>query len=153
MIKLRKLILVLTFIVCLTVYPEKSFAIDIKQCANGEISKLDENSKEKMYEDVILSLLVPYMQKEINNYYKEYLTDLPTIAPYTVDIVNVKRISGYRIQLEVIAHPYVGPHDTVGDDRMIIETGAFGSVEIKNFEHIKSYELPWNWKHIIKKAY
>jgi len=36
---------------------------------------------------------------------------------------------------------------------MIIETGAFGSVEIKEFEHIKSYPLPWNWKHIIKKPY
>lgn len=47
----------------------------------------------------------------------------------------------------------VGPMNTVGDDRMIIETGAFGSVKIKKFEHIKSYPLPPNWQHIIKKPY
>jgi hypothetical protein len=104
---------------------------------------------------MVISLLIPYMQKEINNYYKEYLTELPIIFPYSVDIVNVERQggSGYLIRLEVIAHPFVGPINTVGDDRIIIETGAFGSVKIIKFEHIKSYQLPWNWQHIIKKPY
>lgn len=114
-----------------------------------------ENSKEIIYRDILISLLVPYMQKEINNYYKDYLSELPIIFPYSVDVVNVKREggSGYLIRLEVIAHPFVGPINTVGDDRMVIETGAFGSVSIKKFEHIKSYPLPWNWQHIIKKPY
>ncbi|WP_431603158.1 DUF3888 domain-containing protein [Clostridium beijerinckii] len=111
------------------------------------------DSKEIIYRDVVLSLIVPYMKKEINNYYKEYLTESPTIAPYSVDIINVKRIGGNRIQLDVITHPYVGPHITVGDDRMIIEIAAYGSIEIKNFEHVKSHPLPWNWKYIIKKPY
>ncbi|PRR80194.1 hypothetical protein CLLI_05780 [Clostridium liquoris] len=104
---------------------------------------------------MVISLLVPYMQKELNNYYKEYLTELPIIFPYSVDIVNVERQggNGYLIRLEVIAHPFVGPINTVGDDRIIIETGAFGSVKIVKFEHIKSYQLPWNLQHIIKKPY
>lgn len=33
---------------------------------------------------------------------------------------------------------------------MIIETGAFGSVKVLKYEHLKSYPLPWNWQHIIK---
>lgn len=120
-----------------------------------EISKLHENSKEIIYRDMVISLLVPYMQKEINSYYKKYLTELPIILPYNVDVVHVEREggSGFLIKLEVIAHPFVGPMNTVGDDRMIIQTGAFGSVEIKKFEHVKSYPLSWNWKHIIKKPY
>lgn len=115
--------------------------------------QITNDSKEIIYRDVVLSLIVPYMKKEINNYYKEYLTESPTIAAYSVDIINVKRVGGNRIQLDVITHPYVGPHITVGDDRMIIEIAADGSIELKNFEHVKSHPLPWNWKHIIKKPY
>jgi len=129
--------------------------ITLKKLNNKKISELPENSKEAIYRDVSISLLIPHIQKEINNYYKDYLTELPIVFPYSVDIVNAKRKngSGYLIELEVIVHPFVGAINTIGDDRMIIETGAFGSVEIKEFEHIKSYPLPWNWKHIIKKPY
>lgn len=129
--------------------------ITLKKLNNKEISEPPENSKEAIYRDVSISLLIPYIQKEINNYYKDYLTELPIVFPYSVDIVSAKRKyrSGYLIELEVIAHPFVGPINTVGDDRMIIETGAFGSVEIKEFEHIKSYQLSWNWQHIVKKPY
>ncbi|WP_346917574.1 DUF3888 domain-containing protein [Clostridium sp.] len=129
--------------------------ITLKKLNNKKISELPENSKEAIYRDVSISLLIPYVQKEINNYYKDYLTELPIVFPYSVDIVNVEREggNGFLIKLEVIAHPFVGAINTVGDDRMIIETGAFGSVEIKEFEHIKSYPLPWNWQHIIKKPY
>ena len=117
--------------------------------------KSDENSREIIYRDMVISLLVPYMQKEINNYYKDYLSELPIIFPYSVDVISAEREggTGYLIRMEVIAHPFVGPINTVGDDRMIIETGAFGSVKILKYEHLKSYPLPWNWKHIIKKPY
>lgn len=147
-------IFLLTLITSFTV-PCYAHELTTKQLNKSEPSKLTENSKEIIYRDQVISLLVPYMQKEINNYYKEYLTELPIIFPYSVDIVNVEREggSGFLIKLEVIAHPFVGPINTVGDDRMIIETGAFGSVKIKKFEHIKSYPLPWNWQHIIKKPY
>lgn len=135
--------------------PCSAYELTIKQSPKIKQSKLTENSKEIIYRDMVISLLVPYMQKEINNYYKEYLTELPIIFPYSVDIVKVERQGGvgYLIELEVIAHPFVGPINTVGDDLMIIETGAFGSVNIKKFEHIKSYPLPPNWQHIIKNPY
>nr|WP_275299499.1 DUF3888 domain-containing protein [Clostridium sp. YIM B02506] len=117
--------------------------------------QLTENSKEIIYRDVITSLLVPHIQKEVNNYYKEYLTEAPMIFAYSVDIISAKRQyeTGYLIELEVIAHPYVGAHNTVGDERLIIETGGLGSVEVKKFEHIKSYPLPTHLQNIIKKPY
>ena len=129
--------------------------LEKKDIKRNKLSPGDADTKEIIYSDIVISLLVPYMQKEINNYYKEYLTELPIIFPYSVDIVNIEREggSGFLIKLEVIAHPFVGPINTVGDDRMIIETGAFGSVSIKKFEHIKSYPLPMNWQHIVKKPY
>lgn len=152
---MKKLILVLIFILCLTIYPEKSFAIDTRQYSNEEMSQLGENSKERIYEDLIICLFVPYIQKEVNNYYQEYLTEMPTVSPEIVDIVDIKRKDGfgYLIQSEFIIHPFVGPYNYVGDDRIIIETGVGGYVKVIKFEHLKSYELPWNWKHIIKKVY
>lgn len=155
---MKKIVLIislLTTVITSFEIPCSAYELTIKQPPKIEQSHLAENSKEIIYRDMLISLLVPYMQKEINNYYKEYLTELPIIFPYSVDIVNVERQegSGYLIRLEVIAHPFVGPINTVGDDRIIIETGAFGSVQIKKFEHIKSYPLPWNWQHIIKKPY
>ncbi|SHJ76509.1 Protein of unknown function [Clostridium amylolyticum] len=150
--KIMSFIFFITFITTFTI-PCYASEITVKPRTEIEQSKASENSKEAIYKDMVISLLIPYMQQEINNYYKEYLSELPIIFPYSVDIVSVKRDSGYLIQLEVIVHPFVGPVNIVGDDRIIIETGAFGSVKVKKFEHIKSYPLPWNWQHIIKKPY
>lgn len=154
---MKKIIYIICVLTVITSFliPCYTYDATAKQLQKIEPSELTEDSKEIIYRDIVISLLVPYMQKEIDNYYKEYLTELPIIFPYSVDIVNVERKggSGFLIKLEVIAHPFVGPINTVGDDRMIIETGAFGSVEIKKYEHIKSYPLPWNYQHIIKKPY
>lgn len=155
MITLKKLIIVLSCVIFFTglFCTDKSFALDIEKQSKKKMFKLSENSKEAIYKDVSISLLIPYIQKEINNYYKDYFTELPIVFPYSIDIVSAKRESGYSIKLELIVHPFVGPINIVGDDRIIIETGAFGSVKIIKFEHIKSYQLPWNWQHIIKKSY
>jgi hypothetical protein len=150
--KIAIVIYLLTAIASFT-FPCHAYETTTRQPPKIEQSQLSEDSKEIIYRDMVISLLVPYIQKEINNYYNKYLTKLPIIFPYSLDIINTKRVGGYRIQLEVIAHPFVGPMNTVGDDKMIIETGAFGSVEIKKFEHLKSYPLPWNWQHIMKKPY
>jgi hypothetical protein len=154
---LRKTVFVICILSVITFFLEPCYAFDLTMEQNPKIEQqqLTESSREIICRDMVISLLVPYIQKEINNYYKEYLTELPIIFPYSVDIVSAERQSGsgYLIRLEVIAHPFVGPVNIVGDDRIIIETGAFGSVEIIKFEHLKSYPLPWNWKHIIKKPY
>ncbi|APF24550.1 DUF3888 domain-containing protein [Clostridium butyricum] len=152
---MRKITLILIFILCLTglFYADKSFALDTKELSKEEVSKLPEDSMDKIYQDLIICLFIPYIQKEVNNYYQEYLTEMPIVFPDSVDIVNIKRESGYGIQSELIVHPFVGPYNYVGDDRIIIETGVGGYVKIIKFEHIKSYQLPWNWQHIVKKTY
>ncbi|NFO15671.1 DUF3888 domain-containing protein [Clostridium botulinum] len=152
---MKKSIIILTFILCLTsiFHTNKVFALNTKQYSNEEISKIDIKSNDKIYQDTIICLFIPYIQKEIDNYYKKYLTEMPRVFPDSVDIVNIKRESGYRIQSKLVVHSFVGPYNYVGDDQIIIETGADGIVKIVKFEHLKSYELPWNWQHIIKKSY
>ena len=149
---MKKILFGISFLVGIVSFTTERSAYELFK---KEPTQLTENSKEIIYRDVITSLLVPYIQKEVNNYYKEYLTEAPMIFAYSVDIISAKRQyeTGYLIELEVIAHPYVGAHNTVGDERLIIETGGLGSVEVKKFEHIKSYPLPPHLQNIIKKAY
>ncbi|MBY6780436.1 hypothetical protein FDB15_16545 [Clostridium botulinum] len=70
---MKKSILILIFILCLTsiFHTNKAFALNIRQYSNEEISKVDINSKEKIYQDTIICLFVPYMQKELETYNKK----------------------------------------------------------------------------------
>lgn len=113
-------------------------------------------SREELYQDIFISLLLPYIQKEVDKYYSKYLTDTPMVAPYTVYVLSAERQLGYRsflFNLKLQIDSYTGPHIGVGLDYITITVGGTGDVKIEKFEHIKSFELPPNYQHIIKKGY
>jgi len=107
-------------------------------------SNLNNNSR------LVLTLLAPKIQEQVNKYYKEKLTVSPTYAPF-LDPVNM--LVGYfdsHIDLIVTITPYVGPHLSVGMDTTL-KIDNRGTVEVLEYEHIKDYALPPNWKYIIRK--
>lgn len=114
-------------------------------------------SQEELYQDIFNTLLSPYIQKAINNYYEKYLTISPTYSPDYVEILNIERPMGYRtfsflIKLQI--KTYVGPHIDIGVDQLTIRVSEEdGKVTVEKFEHIKDYfnELPENLKGIVKK--
>jgi len=115
-----------------------------------------EQSREELYQDIFISLLLPYIQKEVDKYYSEYLTDTPMAAPYTVYVLSAERQLGYRsflFKLKLQVNSYTGPHIGVGLDYITLTVGGSGDVKVEKFEHIKSYELPPNYQDIIKKGY
>jgi hypothetical protein len=115
-----------------------------------------QQSKEELYQDIFISLLLPYINKEIDKYYSKYLTDTPMVAPYTVYVLSAERPNGYRtffFRLKLQVDSYIGPHLDVGLDYITVTVGGSGDVKIEKFEHIKSYELPPSYQHIIKKGY
>jgi len=66
--------------------------------------------------------------------------------------ITIERVYGYRsfsflVTLEVT--PVVGPHISVGKDRLTFDIGARG-VELTKYEHLETHELPLNWKHVMK---
>ncbi len=130
--------------------------IAVKLCVSDMSYKSSEHSTEELYQDISISLLMPYIQNEIDEYYSKYLTQLPMVAPYTVYILSAERPNGYRtfffrIKLKVIS--YIGPHNNVGLDYITVAVGGSGEVTIEKFEHIKSFVLPPNYEDIIKKGY
>ncbi|PLR76386.1 hypothetical protein CU633_15580 [Bacillus sp. V3-13] len=110
-------------------------------------------SREELYQDIFISLLSPEIDKAINEYYKNVLTSLPMVYPYDVYIEKAERIGEYRsFEFTVIikVRPVVGPHIDVGLDRLTFYIGGSGNVKLRKFEHIKDFELPEHWKHILK---
>jgi hypothetical protein len=90
----------------------------------------------------------------VDNYYKEYLTESPTIAPYDVTILSVDRVGEYRtfdFLLKLELHPYLGPHLDVGTDYITLRINPVNYVKVEKFEHIKSWELPPHYQNTIKK--
>lgn len=112
-------------------------------------------------EHVVITLLMPEIEKSLNTFYSPYLTDTPTVASYIdTHIINIKGgedihtngpgATHYAITVEVF--PFVGPHVSVGKDHVTLDIAPDGIVTLNNFQHIESYELPWNLKPLIKKA-
>lgn len=105
--------------------------------------KPPEHSMEELYHDISMSVLQPNIQKAVNDYYKASIGISPSVDPWQTDIQYIERPHGYRtylfqIKLEVL--PYIGPHRTIGADRITLEVST-GEVRVVKFEHIESYPV------------
>ncbi|MBN3543874.1 DUF3888 domain-containing protein [Fictibacillus barbaricus] len=112
-----------------------------------------QESRELIYQDTIM-LLLP-IDESIKNYYLKILTIQPTVYPYDVKMAKVQRLGEFRsfrflYTLEV--EPAVGPHVYVGKDRLVFEIASTipNLVKLNKFEHLRTYDLPPNWKHILR---
>jgi Protein of unknown function (DUF3888) len=124
-----------------------------------ERTKPPEDTKELMVNDILMLLLGPEIDKAVSDYYSIYLNESPSVYPYQVEIVNLERVGGFRtfhflITLE--ATPVVGPHISVGKDRLTFEispTITPGQIKLKKFEHLETHELPPHWQEPSKQVY
>ncbi len=117
----------------------------------ADIYQPPEKSREELYQDNYISLLMPYIQKEVASYYSKILKSTPHVAPYDVNVLDVKRPNGYRsfvFELKLKVIPYVGPHIGVGVDYITMKI-ASRKITIESFEHIKSYNLPPHYQHLL----
>lgn len=111
----------------------------------------DDQEQQKYY-NLFVSMLYPYVKAAINDYYDEYMTYLPGEDPHFYDFIKIEGTPGeaysYTVVLEV--SPYVGPHNTVGRDRITFKIDL-GNVKVEKFEHLESHKIPPNYQNIIKK--
>lgn len=123
--------------------------------AHAELNEYQpaEKSEEELMIDLFLSMLTPNIDQAVSGYYTDFLTESPLVHPYQISILSMERIKGYRsfeftVTIEVI--PVVGPHISVGKDRLTFYISP-GKVNLEQFKHIETHQLPPNWQHIIKK--
>lgn len=114
------------------------------------------DSAQLQYQDILMLFLLPHIDEVVNRHYSHTLKELPVVYPYFVDVIQVKRVNGFRgfhfvITLE--ARPVVGPHIPVGKDRLVFEVAPTipgGLVKLVEYKHLETYELPTHWQDIVK---
>ncbi len=108
-----------------------------------------QETKEELYRQLFITLLFPHVEKAIRDYYDEYMKYLPGEAPWAYDFTRFEKTPNknyeYTVTMEV--RPYVGPHLSVGKDRMTFEIGL-GGVALQKYEHLESHELPSHYQDI-----
>ncbi len=132
----------LTLAISMTLQPFDSLA---------EYINTDKPSQELLYHDMVISMLLPRIQKQIAKTYTSILTKSPVVYPYMVYIENAKRdhFRGFSFLITLKVIPVVGPHISVGVDKMTFKIDG-SKVELTKFNHIKTEKVPSNWQHIVK---
>jgi hypothetical protein len=111
---------------------------------------INANKTEDPYQRIVLTLLAPNIDAQIDKYYENKLTESPTFAPFLGgNTLDVKYFESH-IDVNVTIIPYVGPHLSVGKDMMKFRIDNNGMIKVENYDHIEDYKLPPNWQHIIR---
>jgi hypothetical protein len=86
---------------------------------------------------LVLTLLAPKIQEQINQYYKNKLTVSPMFTPFLDGTdIDVKYYSSH-IDVQIKTIPYVGSHLDVGIDSMRFSIDNSGSIVVHEYKHIK----------------
>nr|WP_308742795.1 DUF3888 domain-containing protein [uncultured Anaerocolumna sp.] len=142
----KKIILVITIFILIVVVFSVKNSIVITTAKQAE-----EESQDILYQDVILTALSPTINTAIEDYYKNILTEIPLYDSTSIKILNIERPNGYRTTYFIInieIKPFIGPHITVGKDRISIELSYPGRTEMLSFEHVKDYPLPERYQNL-----
>ncbi|MFA6940121.1 MAG: DUF3888 domain-containing protein [Clostridiaceae bacterium] len=98
-----------------------------------------EGSIEELYKDIIVTLVEPYITKEVEKNYGQLLQyDLFNIEFLKIERPYYRSFS-FLIKMQIM--PFVGAHNTIGIDNIIIKVSPI-ETKIQKFEHIKSFPIP-----------
>ncbi|MWV44473.1 DUF3888 domain-containing protein [Paenibacillus sp. HJL G12] len=117
--------------------------------------KYDPDSKELQLQDMLLLVLLPYMESQLEKTYASLLTVPPMLYPYLIEVKDIDRISGFRtfsFFMTLEATPTVGPHITAGKDRFIFKISP-GGVKLVHYKHLKDpvlSDFPPNYADMVK---
>lgn len=105
---------------------------------------------EEPLERLVLTLLAPNIQEQINRYYEDKLTVSPTFSPFLGGTELNVEYHPSHIDVTVTVIPYVGPHLDIGMDSIKFRVDNTGDVLVLEYKHIRDYELLSNWQHILR---
>ena len=106
--------------------------------------------EEQTAEDkVLVYLFSEWIQEQSNAFYAPYYTIPPSIAYYLTAVKEVKADGG-RFYLTFSTLPYLGPHDTIGEDEITFRVDPSGVVTPVGFKHLKNYSLPDNLSNLAR---
>lgn len=118
------------------------------QTRTFSISEPTQDSNELKLQDMLLLMLTPYIEKDLNNYYYSKITKdfSPHVTPWKIQVIKTKRVNDFRrFQLQItfdIEPTDGGQWIPVGKDRMTYEISFGPEVKLINHTHLKTYKYP-----------
>lgn len=108
-----------------------------------------EDSKALQLQDLLMVYLSEFVEEDINNYYKKYISGGVTVYPYDVNFIKIDRLNGFRgydFKVIIEAYPVVGAHNSIGKDRLTYQISFLvpRKAKLLKYEHIETYEIPSN---------
>lgn len=136
------------------------FANNITQ-AEAKVLQHQPN-KNEIFHDAIVRFISPYVHEAINSHYQleDSLTQNLNTSSSLIRIVKIERvgnIANFEFMITVEATGFVGEEIPVADVQLTfrvngpISGAGDNSVYFEGFKQLKAYDLPGQWKHIIKK--
>ena len=111
-------------------------------------AKPTQDSEELRLQDMLMNMLAPYIEKDLNNYYHpKILKDFsPQVTPWDIEVIETRRVNGFRgfiLEITFEIEPTDGGHwIPVGKDRMTYEISYGPEVKLINHTHLKTYKYP-----------
>jgi len=118
----------------------------------NQIELNSRNTKDDVYEEIILTKLYPYVRKDLDKFYGQFLKYTPSSPPYVMKIIKVEKpdkLNQYEFLITVRVSPYVQSHITVGEDELTYKLDLW-EVNLEKYKHIKDYKLPPHLEHLYK---
>ena len=122
--------------------------ITSSQNTNVSSAKPTQDSEELMLQDMLMTMLTPCIEKDLNNYYYPKILKgfSPHVTPWRIEVIETRRVNGFRgFKLEITfeIEPTDGGHWVpVGKDRMTYEISSGPTIKLINHTHLETYELP-----------
>lgn len=129
----------------------------ISYAADPIQKKPSADSRTLQLQDMLVLMLLPYIQKDISPEYSKVLAvpGSPDVYPYFVDVVETRRengFRGYQLCITIHVHPTVGPHISVGEDMMSYQISA-GGVRLVHYKHLRgprAADFPPNYQYLLR---
>lgn len=111
-------------------------------------SEPTQDSEELRLQDMLMLMLTPYIEKDLNSYYyPKILKDFsPHVTPWKIEVIETRRVNSFRgflLQITFEIEPTDGGQwIPVGKDRMSYEVSFGPEVKLINHTHLKTYKYP-----------
>lgn len=111
-------------------------------------AKPTQDSEELRLQDMLMNMLAPYIEKDLNNYYYPKILKgfSPQVTPWKIEVIETRRVNGFRgfiLEITFEIEPTDGGHwIPVGKDLMTYEISYGPEVKLIKHTHLKTYKHP-----------
>lgn len=107
------------------------------------------NRRASAADDALVRLFSNAIQEKSDLFYEPYYTAPPDIAFYSTTVKRIEK-KGSQIYVTFYTLPYVGAHNTIGDDEITFSINNLGEIAMMDFKHLANRTLPDHLKDIAK---